>query len=354
MNKNIFIIIPCLFLLITSCQQALNTINYETKEEFEMKVNLDFEADIQTKVQGQTDANEEKVNNVQIFVFRSENGAIDACASSGYSGSNVESSITLKCTTGNREVWALVNYPRDLSKDQSIGNKTKFLEATSTLKEYSSNNLLMIGNNVPASFTAGNHEVQVKVYNAFASVILQSIRNDMQAPVYQAANKFRINKIYLTNVPGKINVGQTTDASTLDANFWYAKRVADNETSLLTDSLGEHILAFGSTYNTAHTFYTFPNPCPIVNAETWSARACRLVVEAEYNDGITWNKCYYPITLYNTDTNIGLKANTRYYVNLTIKRPGSSNPDKPVEFDTISGTVDIADWATGTVYSEEI
>ena len=129
---------------------------------------------------------------------------------------------------------------------------------------------------------------------------------------------------------------------------------AETRSSLIYDDVSGVVLDYGKTYNTVHSLYSFPNDCKPDTAPVWSPRATRLVIEASYDDGAVAHDFYYPITLYNESTRKGLEANKQYKVNLTIRRPGSDSPDKPVEFDAVTGSIHVASWENGEGYTETI
>ena len=318
-----------------------------------------------TKVTGDPAAGETVIRNVQIFVFRAgaddKSSMLDACLAKGFdtalSASGTYSDISLKCTVGKRHIYAIVNADANYTSDGSVGTLADLLAKTMMLSGMNSDMLLMTGCERGVTLNALNQTQTVKVYRSCASVILQSVKNEMQSAVYQKAASFIIKKIYLTNVPARINFGMTLPASSLkDENAWYARQgaetVAGNRKLIYDELSSDAYLEYKSVYNTQHTFYTFPNDCADVSGGSWSPRATRLVIEAKYSDGTAWHDCYYPITLYKSGE--GLEANRQYKVNLTINRPGSDDPDKPVEFSTLSGTITVANWENGTTYTETI
>ena len=324
-----------------------------------------------TKVTGQSTANEFKIQNIQIFVFRSGSGAdagvLDACASKGFdspldfdaSRSDYEG-LSLDCTVGARKIYAIVNAARD--QTSYIGTEAQLLGQTIALPDISKDKLFMI-NSTETELESGAKTVKISVRRVCASVILQSVKNDMQAAVYRQSEAFKIKGIYLMNLPSRVNYALNLAPSSLSSNQWYSwqngpdadVKVAALTSDTLTDADGNgKTLNYGNSYNVAHTFYTFPNDCPPSVEKEWSARATRLVVAACYKDGNAWHDCYYPITLYDSDSSKGLESNKQYRVNLTIRRPGSDSPLKPVEFNTLTGSISVEDWETGQTYEEII
>ena len=105
-----------------------------------------------------------------------------------------------------------------------------------------------------------------------------------------------------------------------------------------------------STYSVPHAFYTYPNNCAPSEDASWCARATLLVLEAsiQYPNGPV--KYYYPVQLGNAP----LLSNRQYRVNLTIHRPGSLDPNKPVTFDDVTPVITVTDWESGDSYNQEI
>lgn len=320
-----------------------------------------------TRVTGQTSANEASIQNVQIFVFRGgtdqDAGTVDACVSAGFgtplnynASSTPYSGLTLTCTVGLREIWAVVNGSADYTADGSVGSKAALLSKITNLNENTPSKLFMIGS-ASAALNPGKANVDVLVKRVCASVILRSVKNDMEAKIYRAGGSFKIGNVYLVNVPARTDYALTTAPSSLGTSDWYAKMKCETDaskTALISDSRTPAAVEYGTTSNIVHTFYSYPNNCAPSTNESWSARATRLVIEAQYYDGSAWHKCYYPVTLYNAATGKGLERNKQYTVDLTIKRPGSSSPDVPVQFDSVTGSITVAAWDAGDSYTEII
>lgn len=98
-------------------------------------------------------------------------------------------------------------------------------------------------------------------------------------------------------------------------------------------------LTNGSSHNTAHTFYCFPNNATgDANGGTWSPRQTRLVVEVQLGSSNTF---YYPVTIN------GISRNTAYTIReLKITRTGSSSPDYPVNIGQFGLDITVSSWGT--------
>ena len=101
-----------------------------------------------TKVAAQTPINERMIRNVQIFVFRAgsggDAGSLEIAASSGFDGelevgSGAYSGLTLKCSTGEREIWAVVNDSADRTARNSSAAHRKCASPESLVCEKAKN-----------------------------------------------------------------------------------------------------------------------------------------------------------------------------------------------------------------------
>ncbi len=318
-----------------------------------------------TRATGQTLAKESMIQNIQIFVFNKGgnlDGMLDACKSAGFdtplkydASSTPYTGMELECTFGNKEIYAVVNGSTDYVSSGTVLKKETLLANTISLGEGAPDKLFMFGSG-STSLKSGEQKYSITVKRACAGIVLESIKNEMIAPAHQKEGAFKIERVYLTNVPARVRLDSDPGASSLGSENWYAKQGADNgKRSLIYDEVGK-TLNYNKTYDTKHSFYSFPNECAPESKEPWSSRATRLVVEASYNYGTADNPderlFYYPITLYKGGK--GLEANKCYKVNLTIRRPGSSGPEKAVEFGAVSGSISVESWEDGTSYTETI
>ncbi len=349
MKKTILVLASSLSMFLSACNDSNIEPLILTRNEADCALNISFDEEqgINTKVMGTSLAKESKIQNVQIFVFRKDtDGAIDASKYESVKEGATFDRMELNCTSGEREIWAIVNSSKDYTSDPAIGNKKTLLAQLATLDQLAPDKLLMIGS-VSKSLNPGSANATVPVKRTCAAVVLCSIVNKMESLYYQQAGRFTIKDIYLVNVPAKINLEQSMAASSLADTDWWAKMNVEKK-ALIYDG-NSYPLAYNAEYKESHVFYSFPNNCESKTGGSWSPRATRLVIEAEYDDGTGSKKlCYYPITLSK------LEANKRYEVKLTIKRIGSTSPDKPVEFNSLSGLIEVVDWASGTVYDEVI
>lgn len=333
----------------------------------EVQLSVRFDAP-STKVSTQSVSNEKAIQNVQIFVFRAGSGAdagnLEIAASTGFDSplgvtGGTYDGMTLRCSTGQREIWAVVNDSEDRTATPgAVTTKTEFLALTHELQRSTATKLLMIGHSGTDAAPAvmlheGREELSISVHRLAASVILESVKNDFSSPAYQKADMFRLESCYLINVPGRINFGQTSEPSALPAEQWYARLAAETaspKADLLYDALSGQIVNYSTTYTVPHTFYTYPNNCAVSEDASWCARATLLVLEASILYPSGWVKYYYPVQLGAGP----LCSNRQYRVNLIIHRPGSLDPNRPVTFDDVTPVIRVTDWESGDSYDREI
>ena len=314
-----------------------------------------------TKVAAQSESNEKMIRNVQIFVFRAGSGGdagnLEIAASAGFD-QELEAStgsfngITLRCSTGEREIWAVVNDARDhTAGPDAVATKDDFLALTHDLKDARKDKLLMLGTSGALTLHEGREDVDITVRRAAASVILESVTQDFSSPAYQKNGVFRVEDCYLLNVPGRVNFAGSIEPSTLPTDAWYARMEAQTNLpeGLIYDRVTPKLLNYGDMDTTPHAFYAYPNDCAPSEDASWCARSTLLVLEASVYNGHDWQKYYYPVALTG-----GLEANKQYRVNLILHRPGTLDVNRPVKIEDVTTVVRVSDWDSGDRYDQDI
>ena len=270
-----------------------------------------------TKSSTITDDDEVKVNTLQVFVFRDD--ALDAYASA----ENV-SEVTLSCTNGERTVYALVNAP-DLSH---ISSKTALLATRTSMSNYPDYGFEMTGSKdivLPQTST-----VTIDVTRIVSRVILKQVTRNFTSPAL-ADLEFKINEIYLLNVAGDTNYWLTDKPES-----WINAKRYDGTLPELTHDDTEANIVNGDYWPMTCRYYAYPNDSEDSTDENWCPRRTRLVLKTTLGDKVY----YYPITLPE------LEPNKSYEIeNLTITRPGSDNPDKPVTFQEATFDINVLPWS---------
>ena len=267
-----------------------------------------------------TAEDEVKVNNLQVFVFRGD--ALDA-----YGVADNASTVTVSCTKGNREVYAVVNAP-DL---KDIATKTDLLAAKSALSDNDESNFVMIGKtnaDLPSELP-----VNVEVDRIVSKVVLKTVNRAFSSAALAALN-FSIDEIFITNVAGDVNYGLTDNPLE-----WYNKMDYNSEMAMFTHDAPAASVVNEEAYSTQHTFYCYPNKAADSDATSWSPRRTRLVLKTTLGT----DTYYYPVTLPE------LENNKSYELELTITRPGSDNADMPVSFEDCAFEITVKPWTVVAV-----
>lgn len=263
---------------------------------------------------------EVKVNNLQVFVFRGD--ALDA-----YGVADNASTVTVSCTKGNREVYAVVNAP-DL---KDIATKTDLLAAKSALSDNDESNFVMIGKtnaDLPSELP-----VNVEVDRIVSKVVLKTVNRAFTSAALAALN-FSIDEIFITNVAGDVNYDLTDNPLE-----WYNKMDYNSEMAMFTHDAPAASVVNEEAYSTLHTFYCYPNKAADSDATSWSPRRTRLVLKTTLGT----DTYYYPVTLPE------LENNKSYELELTITRPGSDNADMPVSFEDCAFEITVKPWTVVAV-----
>lgn len=321
MQKKLFYAM-CAVAICTACHEAAIEPLTEASKTVRLEVSL---PEVDTKISGSS--SESTVNDLQVFVF-DDGGMLEAY------GNTQSSSLSLDCIPGTKQVVALVNAP-DLSGISSYAGLTGQI---SSLSDNEVGTLVMEGEksvNLATSTT-----VTVPVSRLVAKISLVGITNEL-ALDYHRNQSFTVVSAYLINV-----AGTKTYLSDSQPDVWYNKMKYSSELeTMLWETLGNTLIKPSASYSKTHYFYCYPNDTENdYNDGTWQARHTRLVVEAK----IGTDTYYYPVTLPQ------IEQNTAYEVSLTVTRPGSDSPDRPVDTETASFTVKVLDWVDGGDINEVI
>lgn len=262
---------------------------------------------------------EATVNDLQVFVFRKGMNELDA-----YGSARSATQLSISCTTGEKDVIAIVNAP-DMKE---VATKDALLAKVSELSGNSLANFEMIGSTT-ASVPAESG-ITIAVDRLAARVVIRKITRDFSSPALQGVD-FTIDAIYLVNAAGDLNYGRTDAPSK-----WYNIAKNKNEQAALLVDTPAAAVANKESHATAHHFYAYPN----LNSADDEIADTRLVVETTL-DG---RKYYYPINMPKMDSNKSYEISE-----LRITRPGSDDPDKPIEIVDQDFKITVNDWTVELV-----
>ncbi len=269
-------------------------------------------------------ADEDKVNSLQVYVFR-ENGMLDASSSSD------GNSLVVECNSGDMEFVALANAP----VLTGITTRSQLLEARTLLQDNSVSGFVMYGSAMK-SVSPGNDNVDITVARFAARISVKKVTNALGSGAYQDVD-IVLKRIYLANAAGDIRYSGTGEPL-----VWLNKSgvCTDIPALLSSGDLGSVSITNGESYGTRHYFYCYPNGTQEDTASPeWSPRYTRLVLETE----ILGKTFYYPVSIPD------IKANHTYDLeDVRITRLGSTSPDIPVETGSVSVTVHVKPWDEGS------
>ncbi len=317
MKKILFAVPLCVGIIsLSSCNKNLSRDDYSLVQDGgECVLTVNAVSDVQVKSTGtstEISTSENAIKSLQVFVFRGD--LLDAYKTA------TSSSLSVKCTSGQRDVYALVNAP-DLS---GVSSKAAL---ESTMVDLSSNSktsgFVMYGKSTVTLPSA--KAISIPVKRMVSRIVVSKITRDFESASL-ANMDFTVKGIYLSDVAGNCNI-----AGAVNTKWYNASSKKDELASLLSDTLSSAI-ANGASYSTPHYFYAMPN-----NNKT---KTTKVVIEAVLGS----QTFYYPILL------PALESNHSYEIaNVTVKRPGSDSPDNPVSSEDISFSVSIVDWTSVSV-----
>lgn len=310
------------------------------------KVRLSFRA-VMPATKTITGSGDLTLDHYQVFVFN-QSGYLEA-------NTDIITNITqglpsLDLAPGLKDIWAVGNAQCDLYANYDIDTKSDFLALRMNLFDQPGATGLFYSAKIENRQVNEDYTVDLEFEHLPCKVVIDKIeRNFYDTDLAQVP--MLIKRIYLSNVAADCDF-----ACTGNPVDWYnMKGELDEDGDFLcyTFPSSGYTLAQNATYNTSHTFYSFPNPYKTdYFGGEWRPRRTRLVVECTLNG----ETCYYPITLPN-DASAALSRNTVYHITkLTLKRPGSPDPDNPGDeidpYMEYSFEVIVRSWVNDEPYDE--
>lgn len=320
-------------LMVCSCSKSNLNVETEPLQESVLYVNL--RADEQTKASGDGHGIQNDDNHIQtleIFVFRINPGAQDDGVLDGYRKFAAAelgdlSKLEVQTTTGEKMIYAVANSHR--ANWKGINTRAIFEQQTSVLGDENLKNFIMVGGVQEELKIASTVSFTIK--RLVARVKVNSIKTAFKDGPYEGMELKGV-KAYLLNAQAEKMIcnGQGDNLKVYNMGEYKAEDAdACVMDGLIYDNLQSDISDAG--YTAPHYFYSYENSFV---EETDANRFTRIVIEGELNGTVY----YYPVVLEE------LKRNCCYSVDITIKRPGSLDPDSDVEKGTLLATISVKDW----------
>lgn len=295
-------------------------------------------------------ADDNYINTLDIFVFHADGenaGELDAYKR--FTAADGISNLQMKATTGNKQIYAVANAHR--ADWKGIVSLTQFQAITTSLQQDDVKNFIMTGEVKVVLQVATT--VSFSLSRLASRICVNGIKTSFAGTPYEGLQLSNV-KAWLINAHSIKNVHDGAISGNVILNH---KKLVTTDVNackmsgMLYDAITPPIGDGG--YSTSHYFYAYENT---LESETAENRFTRLVIQADLN-GKTY---YYPVNI-NQDGygyvpgngHKGVKRNTSYEVNVTILRPGSTDPDKPVEHGALGVTLNVLNWVTTPVANPE-
>lgn len=298
---------------------------------------------LSTRATGSTsdsETDERKVVNYKVYVFNYNSGVlekeVDGTVSSGTAGSTQVDGLN---TAGTKRVVVVANLPAGFS---SISNYTDFEAATFDLELQNPANrattgLVMSGESPELTLTSGTPvPVSVSIKRVVAKIELGSVTID---PETGHTKNFVLTNVSIQKAKSKANIGPATVKS--EAPFYGG--FAGTESTVPTPD--NYLLDYISITQPNRTpqifdnfFYVFPND--EAGSETL------LNISGTYDGKVTHFPFRINSIVSGTADGTLIKRNTRYILNVTLKKLGSgtTDPDGPGDPAAIEVTVTTEGW----------
>ena len=275
-----------------------------------------------TRLTGVSDADEARVAHWCVFLAEGEQIVTFGTAE----GSAPVTGVAVR--EGTYTLVALANYPTglDLGQFHQLQELTAY---TFPLEDNARNALMMAGERSAVLLDAQTGSVGISLDRLCARVSVKKVTLDFSSRPVLAAQSFRLQEMYLSNAYARTCLHLPASWSMMPYGDYLNKRGTVTSTlPLIHETLGVN-LSSGSSYTTAHHFYTWPNGTPegtdAVNrlSDSWNGhRRTRLVLRALLG-GVSR---YYVVDLPD------IRRNRLYTIDeLILRGRGSDDPEVPSE-----------------------
>ena len=288
-----------------------------------------------TRATGEGHGSQSYDNNIQtleVFVFRINEGKPDDGVLDGYrkfTGAELGNltNLEVQTTTGKKMIYVVANSHRVNWK--GINTRALFEEQTASLKDEDVKNFIMIGGAEVQLQLAST--VSFTIRRLVSRIKVNSIKTAFAGGPYESMPLTDL-KAYLINVQAsKLIYNGAGDNFSILNNGKYIEEDSRGcaMQGLIADVISSPVYDDG--YSVPHYFYCYENA---LENETGGNKFTRIVLEGKLN-GTTY---YYPIPIK------GILRNNCYSIDITIKRPGSLDPNTDVEKGTLLATMTVLDW----------
>lgn len=352
--SNVRTVIGCMaFIIISACSKLSLPGAAGNPGEGESLLTINLTGDSESKASGAEhgiQAEDNYINTLEIFIFHAEGnkaGKLDAYKK--FTPADGIRNLQIKATTGRKKMYVVANSHR--GGWPGVNTLPEFQQERALLQEDNVKDYLMTGEADVTLQVATS--VTLPVSRLVARVCLASIKGAFRGTPYEGCKLSNV-KAYLINVHGVKHIHDGSLAVPVILNP-KAPEETDINSCAMPGMLFEAVPAEieDTGYTTPHYFYTYENR---LETETERNRFTRLVIQADLNG----NTYYYPVNINQPgygytalNAHRGVKRNTSYEIHVTILRPGSIDPDQPMEHGALSVNLNVLDWNTLPVANPE-
>ncbi len=239
-------------------------------------------------------------------------------------------------TTGEKIIASIANFPESDYLWSDICSLSSLKNIRAELDNDDPENPVMSGMakiNAGKDFRGSMEQRPVR-----ANVGVGAFNCDLHTRSYQG-EKLKNVKVYLTNVCIswpilRDSLAQATEYMNLGRADSIALSALKHPEYLYKDlgiSVGESIV------RPDVTLLCYPNTS---ETESLGSPYTRLVIEGE----LQGNKYYYPLNVNRKENAEGIERNSIYYLDVTLTRRGTTDPDTAVDTDTAKISVEVSSW----------
>lgn len=283
-------------------------------------------------------AAEESIRDAQFLVF-DRLGNLCAWQRTTYPEGTDDYMADLRVPAGTLDIWVVTNLSASLQETPDVSSllSRTLLLTDNALVAGGTEGLVMTGCatsiHVEAAETAS---CRIDVRRLVARVHIGSVRNAL--PSGRAIGE---PALQLSNV-----VADRTLEGGSTPSRWCNKLLDKGGDLPAQAPVTGGSIGSGAVWNCDARLYAFPNPVTQdrIGGTSFTPRKTRLVFSCLLGD----IRFYYPVTLED------LEENKSYRVDLIIGRPGSSDPDIPVETETCRFSIVPEPWEDAIAYEENL
>ena len=288
----------------------------------------------QTKASGSSHGVQKDDNYVQtleIFIFRADGegaGVLDTYKKFTAGELNSVYDLQINTTTGLKRIYAIAN--SHVENWDGVSTLSGFEREYSSLKNENLKSFTITGT-VEAVLQSSTY-LTFSISRLVSRIELKSVRTSFAGTPYENSELQNV-KFYLTNVVGEklYHNGNSPETVTiLNSGKAVATDISGCKMDgMLYESIPQSINDSG--HPVPHYFYCYSN---MLEQESETERYTKLIIQADLNG----NTYYYPVPIK------GIERNSSYSIDVNIMRPGTLDPEQPLEKGTLDVTLNVLDW----------